>query len=96
MLIKLPHGYESVLCFRPVENTQAKTSNVKRPAMVFCFLYSLMLFNARILANAALAVFLKMRDDALPITQLHLRIVLLMKIFRNSIPPEPPPDSMVK
>ena len=45
--------------YRMVENARAKTSSVKKPARIFCFLYSLMLFNAWILANAALAAFLK-------------------------------------
>ena len=79
-----------------VENTRAKTSSVKRPARVFCFLYSLMLFNAWILANAALAAFLKLREDAIPVSQLHARIAILMAIFKNAIPPEPPPDPVAK
>ena len=82
--------------YRMVENTRAKTSSVKKPARIFCFLYSLMLFNAWILANAALAAFLKLREDAIPISQLHARITILMAIFRNAIPPEPPPDPGVK
>ena len=82
--------------YRMVENARAKTSSVKKPARIFCFLYSLMLFNAWILANAALAAFLKLREDAIPISQLHARITILMAIFRNAIPPEPPPDPGVK
>ena len=39
----------------------------------------------------ALAAFLKLREDAIPVSQLHARIAILMAIFRNAIPPEPPP-----
>ena len=33
-------------CYRPVENTRAKSFGSNRPARLFCFLYSLTLFNA--------------------------------------------------
>ena len=82
--------------YRMVENARAKTSSVNGPARVFCFLYSLMLFNAWILANAALAAFLKLREDAIPVSQLHARIAILMAIFKNAIPPESPPDPVAK
>ena len=82
--------------YRMVENARAKTSSTKRPARVFCFLYSLMLFSAWILANAALAALLKLREDAIPVSHLHARIAILMGIFKNSILPEPPPDPVPK
>ena len=82
--------------YRMVENARAKTSSVKRLARIFCFLYSLMLLNAWILANAALAAFLKLREDAIPVSQLHARIAILIGIFKNAILPEPPPEPMAK
>ena len=80
-------------CYRLVENARAKSFGSSRPARLFCFLYSLMLFNAWVLVNAQLASFLKLRDGVLPVTQLYMKIVTLMAIYRNiTIQPEPPPD----
>ena len=60
---------------------------------LFCFLYSLTLFNAWVLVNAQLARLLKLRDGVLPVTQLYMKIATLMAIYRNiAIQPEPPPD----
>ena len=39
-------------CYRLVENARAKSFGSNRPARLFCFLYSLMLFNARVLVSA--------------------------------------------
>ena len=80
-------------CYRLVENARAKSFGSSRPARLFCFLYSLMLFNAWVLVNAQLASFLKLRDGVLPVTQLYMKIVTLIAIYRNiTIQPEPPPD----
>ena len=39
------------------------------------------------------AAFLKLRDGVLPVTQLYMKIVTLIAIYRNiTIQPEPPPD----
>ena len=79
--------------YRVVENARAKTSSSGRPARLFCFLYSLVLFNAWVLVNAQLACFLQLRGTALPITQLYLKIAALITIYqKNKIPPEPPPN----
>ena len=44
-------------------------------------------------AWAQLASFLKLRDGVLPVTQLYMKIVTLIAIYRNiMIQPEPPPD----
>ena len=83
--------------FRVVENARAKTSSSGRPARLFCFLYSLVLFNAWVLVNAQLACFLQLRGTALPITQLYLKIAVLITIYqKNKIPPEPPPNPVAK
>ena len=80
-------------CYRLVENARAKSFGSSRPARLFCFLYSLMLFNAWVLVNAQLASFLKLRDGVLPVTQLYMKIVTLIAIYRNiTIQSEPPPD----
>ena len=80
-------------CYRLVENARAKSFGSNRPARLFCFLYSLTLFNAWVLVNAQLASFLKLRGGALPVTQLYMKIATLMAIYRNiAIQPEPPPD----
>ena len=83
--------------YRVVENARAKTSSSGRPARLFCFLYSLVLFNAWVLVNAQLACFLQLRGTALPITQLYLKIAVLITIYqKNKIPPEPPPNPVAK
>ena len=41
-------------CYRLVENARAKSFGSNRPARLFCFLYSLTLFNAWVLVNAQL------------------------------------------
>ena len=83
--------------YRVVENARAKTSSSGRPARLFCFLYSLVLFNAWVLVNAQLACFLQLRGTALPITQLYLKIAVLITIYqKNKIPPEPPPNLVAK
>ena len=81
-------------CYRLVENARAKSFGSSRgPARLFCFLYSLMLFNAWVLVNAQLASFLKLRGGVLPVTQLYMKIVTLIAIYRNiTIQPEPLPD----
>ena len=80
-------------CYRLVENARAKSFGSNRPARLFCFLYSLTLFNAWVLVNAQLASFLKLRGGALPVTQLYMKIATLIAIYRNiAIQPEPPPD----
>ena len=80
-------------CYRLVENARAKSFGSNRPARLFCFLYSLTLFNAWVLVNAQLASFLKLRNEALPVTQLYMKIATLIAIYRNiAIQPEPPPD----
>ena len=80
-------------CYRLVENAKAKSFGSSRPARLFCFLYSLMLFNAWVLVNAQLAGFLRLRGGVLPVTQLYMKIVTLMAIYRNiTIQPEPSPD----
>ena len=79
--------------YRLVENARAKSFGSNRPARLFCFLYSLTLFNAWVLVNAQLASFLKLRDGVLPVTQLYMKIATLIAIYRNiAIQPEPPPD----
>ena len=76
-----------------MENARAKTFGSNRPARLFCFLYSLMLFNVWVLVNAQLASFLKLRGVVFPVTQLHMKIATLMVIYQKTmIPPEPPPD----
>ena len=45
-----------------MENARAKSFGSNRPIRFFCFLYSLTLFNARVLVNTQLASFLKLRD----------------------------------
>ena len=47
-----------------IENTRAKTSGRNRPAKLFCFLYSLVLFNAWILAGARLANILQLHGSS--------------------------------
>ena len=80
-------------CYRLVENARAKSLGSNRPARLFCFLYSLALFNAWALINAHLASFLKLRGGVLPVTQLYMKIATLVAIYRNiTIQPEPPPD----
>ena len=80
-------------CYRLVENARTKSCGSNRPARLFCFLYSLTLFNAWVLVNAQLASFLKLRDGVLPVTQMYMKIATLMAIYRNiAIQPEPPPD----
>ena len=80
-------------CYRLVENARAKSFGSNRPARLFCFLYSLTLFNAWALVNAQLAGFLKLRGGVLPVTQLYMKIATLIAIYRNiTIQPEPPPD----
>ena len=51
-------------CYRLVENARAKSFGSNRPARLFCFLYSLTLFNAWALVNAQLASFLELRGGA--------------------------------
>ena len=76
-----------------VENAKAKSLGSNRPARLFCFLYSLTLFNAWVLINAHLASFLELRGGVLPVTQLYMKIATLVAIYRNiTIQPEPPPD----
>ena len=83
--------------YRVVENARAKTSSSGRPARLFCFLYSLVLFNAWVLVDAQLACFLQLRGTALPITQLYLKIAVLITIYqKNKIPPEPLPNLVAK
>ena len=49
------------------------------------------------LVNAQLACFLQLRGTALPITQLYLKIAVLITIYqKNKIPPEPPPNPVAK
>ena len=80
-------------CYRLVENARAKSFGSNRPARLFCFLYSLTLFNAWALVNAQLASFLKLCGGVLPVTQLYMKIATLIAIYRNiMIQPEPPPD----
>ena len=81
-------------CYRLVENARAKSFGSNRPARLFCFLYSPMLFNAWVLVNAQLTSgFLKLRDGVLPVTQLYMKIATLIVTYRNiTIQPEPPPD----
>ena len=80
-------------CYRLVENARAKSFGSNRPARLFCFLYSLTLFNAWALVNAQLASFLKMRGGVLPVTQPYMKIATPIAIYRNiAIQPEPPPD----
>ena len=80
-------------CYRLVENARAKSFGSDRPARLFCFLYSLTLFNAWVLVNAQLASFLKLRGGVLPVTQLYMKIATLIAIYQNiTIQPEPPPD----
>ena len=55
-------------CYRLAENAKAKSFGSNRPARLFCFLYSLTLFNAWALVNAQLASFLKLRGGVLPVT----------------------------
>ena len=57
------------------------------------FLYSLALFNARVLANAQVARFPRLHGIILPVTQMHMKIVTLMTACQKiMIPPKPPPD----
>ena len=80
-------------CYRLVENARAKSFGSNRPARLFCFLYSLTLFNAWALVNAQLASFLELRGGVLPVTQLYMKIATLIAIYQNiTIQPEPPPD----
>ena len=80
-------------CYRLVENVRAKSFGSNRPARLFCFLYSLTLFNAWALVNVQLASFLKLRGEVFPVTQLYMKIATLIAIHRNmTIQPEPPPD----
>ena len=80
-------------CYRLVENARAKSFGSNRPARLFCFLYSLTLFNAWALVNAQLASFLKLCGGVPPVTQLYMKIATLIAIYRNiTIQPEPPPD----
>ena len=80
-------------CYRLVENARAKSFGSNRPARLFCFLYSLTLFNAWVLVNAQLASFLKLRGGVLPVMQLYMKIATLIAIYRNiTIQPKPPPD----
>ena len=68
-------------------------ANYESHLRLFCFLYSLTLFNAWALVNAQLASFLKLRSRVLPVTQLHMKIATLIAIYQNiTIQPEPPPD----
>ena len=79
-------------CYRLVD-ARAKSFGSNRPARLFCFLYSPMLFNAWVLVNAQLTSFLKLRDGVLPVTQLYMKIATLIVTYRNiTIQPEPPPD----
>ena len=80
-------------CYRLVENARAKSFGSNRPARLFCFLHSPMLFSAWVLVNAQLTSFLKLRDGVLPVTQLYMKIATLIVTYRNiTIQPEPPSD----
>ena len=80
-------------CYRLVESARVKSFGSNRPARLFCFLYSLALFNAWALVNAQLTSFLKLRDGVLPVTQLYMKIATLIAIYQNiTIQSEPPPD----
>ncbi len=76
--------------YAKIESMRAKTRSRNRVARLFCFLYSLLLFNLWVAANALLAF--RSGDHAGPkTTQTALKFVLLLWILGQRPGPEPPP-----
>ena len=81
-------GYKMLEAMRP----RTRSQNIA--ARNFCFLYSVVIFNAWVLANAMLASCpAGMGQKGTAITQTHFKFMIeSMLLLLSIIPPEPPPD----
>ncbi len=78
--------------YRMIENTRAKTHSKNPMARLLCFVYSVAVFNAWVMANATLMHVTGIYPTDPPITQQDLRdMLLLLIVFGYKEPPEPPP-----
>ncbi len=78
--------------YRMIENTRAKTHSKNPAARLLCFVYSVTVFNAWVMANATLMHRIGIYPTDPLITQQDLRdMMLLLIVFGYKEPPEPPP-----
>ena len=80
--------------FRMVENERVRTRSRSPTIRTFCFLYSLVLFNAWVLANAELTCNpLLLGGVYSRITQTDMKVIMLMEVFHwYGERGKPPPD----
>ena len=78
--------------YRMIEDTRAKTHSKNPVARLLCFVYSVTVFNAWVMANATLMHRIGIYPADPLITQQDLRdMMLLLIVFGYKEPPEPPP-----
>ena len=78
--------------YRMVEGARAKTHSKSPDARLLCFVYSACVFNAWVMANAALAEAMETGAGKPLITQQHFKDALMWEESSNRrVPPEPPP-----
>ncbi len=78
--------------YRMIEDTRAKTHSKNPIARLLCFVYSVTVFNAWVMANATLMHRIGIYSADPLITQQDLRdMILLLIVFGYKEPPEPPP-----
>ena len=78
--------------YRMIEKARAKTHSKNPDARLLCFMYSVLVFNAWVMANAVLRYITRIHSKEPMIPQQDLMdLLLLLTVFDYSRPPEPPP-----
>ena len=86
-------GWRIETGYRMVEDIRSKTRSRNSAARTFCFMYSLLFYNAWVMINILFALLYGLLHLTNPvITQGMLKTALKRKINETIILPEPPPD----
>ena len=79
--------------YRMIEEMRARTRSNKTVSRIFCFLYSVVMFNAWVMINAMMSATSKPADkNTKRMTQTHLRIEIITVLARHEPRYKTPPD----
>lgn len=82
--------------YRMIENARARTHSKNPAVRLLCFAYSAAFLNAWVMANAVLRYITGIHAKDPPITQQHLKnLVLRYGVFDYRVLPEPPPAALL-
>ena len=79
--------------YRMIEEMRARTRSTKTVSRIFCFLYSVVMFNAWVMINAMLSAVSKpVKKTRKRMTQTQLRIEIMTVLARHEPDSKTPPD----